>query len=156
MVSPVYPIVPYLGLYLADVVYLRDGTPDFLDKEKKVINFEKMGALADLLYELEVLQQIPYKVDAVSGFHSYEVVKLYLLLFVFVFVFVALFVIVFIAIFVCIPWYVLFGGVSFSLFVCLCVCVCVFLFLISSQYLLTIALGFLLLTLINSCQRSWM
>jgi hypothetical protein len=50
-----FPIVPYLGLYLRDLTFSRDGNPTFFDSQK--LNYDKIRMIGSLLLEISSLQQ---------------------------------------------------------------------------------------------------
>ena len=58
-VSP--PIVPYLGTYLADLVFIDDGNPDTVDG---LINFRKREMVYKVIEEIQQYQQAPYQFEA--------------------------------------------------------------------------------------------
>eukprot|EP01156_Anaeramoeba_ignava_P022120 Anaeramoba_ignava/c20235_g1_i1.p1 GENE.c20235_g1_i1~~c20235_g1_i1.p1 ORF type:complete len:856 (-),score=272.99 c20235_g1_i1:35-2602(-) len=49
--------IPYLGMYLSDIVYVSDGSPDKVDG---LINFAKRKMLYNIIMEIQKFQQIPY------------------------------------------------------------------------------------------------
>lgn len=43
------PLIPYLGVYMQDMVFIEDGNPDFLKDQPDYINFHKRRQLADII-----------------------------------------------------------------------------------------------------------
>ena len=48
-------------MYLQDLTFIDDGNNDFLDAEKKLINFDKRFRLSNVILVIIRLQQDPYK-----------------------------------------------------------------------------------------------
>ena len=63
LISP-NPCVPYIGIYLKDLVYLEDGLPNFLSvpnvEENLVINYDKRRKIALILSEIQTVQKSGY------------------------------------------------------------------------------------------------
>ncbi|GIY91658.1 ras-specific guanine nucleotide-releasing factor 1 [Caerostris extrusa] len=55
------PCIPYLGLYLTDLSFIEEGTPNFTDEG--LLNFSKMRMIAHVIREIRHFQQTPYKID---------------------------------------------------------------------------------------------
>lgn len=69
--NAVPPVVPYLGLYLTDLTFLNDGNPDFLDENKKMINFSKLTKIAGVLRNISIYQQDSYCLETVEVIQEY-------------------------------------------------------------------------------------
>ena len=54
------PAFPYVGLMLKDLTFIEDGNDNFLDKEKKIINWQKMRMISDVFSSMQTFQQHPY------------------------------------------------------------------------------------------------
>lgn len=54
------PLVPYLGVFLRDLTFIEVGNPTYLDKEKRMINYDKFRMLAAVIEDICKYQQIPY------------------------------------------------------------------------------------------------
>jgi len=52
------PCVPYLGIYLKDLVFIQDGTPDRLGPS--VVNFAKRRRIAEVITALSLFRHTPY------------------------------------------------------------------------------------------------
>eukprot|EP01114_Cavostelium_apophysatum_P003195 TRINITY_DN1296_c0_g1_i3.p1 TRINITY_DN1296_c0_g1~~TRINITY_DN1296_c0_g1_i3.p1 ORF type:complete len:979 (+),score=384.94 TRINITY_DN1296_c0_g1_i3:893-3829(+) len=57
------PIIPYLGYYLTDLLFIEDGNPDFF--EGGLINWVKRRRLATVLKEIQQYQLKPYCLEPV-------------------------------------------------------------------------------------------
>ena len=57
------PLVPYLGIYMQDMVFIEDGNPDLLQNGQ--INFQKRRLYADVMKEMQQYQQTPYNLEVV-------------------------------------------------------------------------------------------
>ncbi|XP_052831997.1 ras-specific guanine nucleotide-releasing factor 2 isoform X2 [Octopus bimaculoides] len=55
------PCIPYLGMYLTDLSFIEEGTPNFTDE--KLVNFSKMRMIAHVIREIQVFQQTPYRIE---------------------------------------------------------------------------------------------
>ncbi|XP_031426427.1 ras-specific guanine nucleotide-releasing factor 2 isoform X2 [Clupea harengus] len=55
------PCVPYLGMYLTDLAFIEEGTPNFT--EEGLVNFSKMRMISHIIREIRQFQQTPYRVD---------------------------------------------------------------------------------------------
>ncbi|XP_064474467.1 ras-specific guanine nucleotide-releasing factor 2-like isoform X2 [Ornithodoros turicata] len=55
------PCIPYLGMYLTDLSFIEEGTPNFT--EEGLLNFSKMRMIAHVIREIRHFQQTPYKIE---------------------------------------------------------------------------------------------
>eukprot|EP00004_Rigifila_ramosa_P001953 TRINITY_DN11970_c0_g1_i1.p1 TRINITY_DN11970_c0_g1~~TRINITY_DN11970_c0_g1_i1.p1 ORF type:complete len:866 (+),score=210.34 TRINITY_DN11970_c0_g1_i1:24-2600(+) len=65
------PCVPFLGVYLRDLVFIEDGNPDFLEFEnKQLINFQKCRYAYNVIAEIQQYQQTPYNIQEIEPLAS--------------------------------------------------------------------------------------
>lgn len=62
------PCLPYLGVYLTDLTFIHDGTPDNKDG---LIYFAKRAALAKVVKEIRMYQQVGYCLRGVPAIQAY-------------------------------------------------------------------------------------
>nr|prf guanine nucleotide-releasing factor [Rattus norvegicus] len=55
------PCVPYLGMYLTDLAFLEEGTPNYT--EDGLVNFSKMRMISHIIREIRQFQQTTYKIE---------------------------------------------------------------------------------------------
>nr|XP_033775754.1 ras-specific guanine nucleotide-releasing factor 1 [Geotrypetes seraphini] len=55
------PCVPYLGMYLADLAFIEEGTPNYT--EDGLVNFSKMRMISHIIREIRQFQQTSYKIE---------------------------------------------------------------------------------------------
>ncbi|XP_061732106.1 ras-specific guanine nucleotide-releasing factor 2-like isoform X3 [Nerophis ophidion] len=55
------PCVPYLGMYLTDLAFIEEGTPNFT--EDGLVNFSKMRMISHIIREIRQFQQAPYRLE---------------------------------------------------------------------------------------------
>ncbi|KAK7496823.1 hypothetical protein BaRGS_00011803, partial [Batillaria attramentaria] len=55
------PCIPYLGMYLTDLSFIEEGTPNFT--EEGLVNFSKMRMIAHVIREIRLFQQTSYKIE---------------------------------------------------------------------------------------------
>ncbi|XP_045304507.1 ras-specific guanine nucleotide-releasing factor 1 isoform X1 [Leopardus geoffroyi] len=55
------PCVPYLGMYLTDLAFIEEGTPDYT--EDGLVNFSKMRMISHIIREIRQFQQTAYKIE---------------------------------------------------------------------------------------------
>ncbi|XP_025156495.1 ras-specific guanine nucleotide-releasing factor 2 isoform X2 [Harpegnathos saltator] len=63
------PCIPYLGLYLTDLSFIEEGTPNFT--EDGLLNFSKMRMIAHVIREIRHFQQTPYKIELITKVSNY-------------------------------------------------------------------------------------
>ncbi|KAI2806402.1 Ras protein-specific guanine nucleotide-releasing factor [Blomia tropicalis] len=63
------PCIPYLGMYLTDLSFIEEGTPNFTDDG--LLNFSKMRMIAHVIREIRHFQQTPYKIELNSRVTNY-------------------------------------------------------------------------------------
>ena len=54
------PKLPYLGTFLADLTFIEEGNPDYLDDAKIIINFAKRQLLSARISDVQIYQQQKY------------------------------------------------------------------------------------------------
>ncbi|KAK0201796.1 ras guanine nucleotide exchange factor domain-containing protein [Desarmillaria ectypa] len=68
------PAVPFLGLYLTDVTFCREGNPSHrvspLNADKKLLNFNKYHKLARIVQDMQRFQS-PYNLKAIPEVQAY-------------------------------------------------------------------------------------
>jgi len=64
------PVVPYLGLYLTDLVFIEDGNPDFIPGTK-LHNFAKLNLLSAIIRDMQSYQDTPYCLETVESIRIY-------------------------------------------------------------------------------------
>jgi RasGEF domain len=57
--------VPYIGIYLKDLVFIQDGTPDRIGPN--VINFAKRRRIAEVISSLDLFRHSPYQFHQVAA-----------------------------------------------------------------------------------------
>ncbi|XP_078127455.1 ras-specific guanine nucleotide-releasing factor 2 isoform X10 [Sander vitreus] len=55
------PCVPYLGMYLTDLAFIEEGTPNFT--EEGLVNFSKMRMISHIIREIRQFQQALYRIE---------------------------------------------------------------------------------------------
>ncbi|XP_068608860.1 ras-specific guanine nucleotide-releasing factor 2 [Brachionichthys hirsutus] len=55
------PCVPYLGMYLTDLAFIEEATPNFT--EEGLVNFSKMRMISHIIREIRQFQQAPYRIE---------------------------------------------------------------------------------------------
>ncbi|CAM1331460.1 RASGRF1 (predicted) [Pycnogonum litorale] len=63
------PCIPYLGMYLTDLSFIEEGTPNC--NEEGLLNFSKMRMIAHAIREIRHFQQVAYKVEINSRVTNY-------------------------------------------------------------------------------------
>ncbi|XP_059486241.1 ras-specific guanine nucleotide-releasing factor 2-like isoform X3 [Neocloeon triangulifer] len=63
------PCIPYLGMYLTDLSFIEEGTPNFTDEG--LLNFSKMRMIAHVIREIRHFQQTPYKIELIAKVTNY-------------------------------------------------------------------------------------
>lgn len=54
------PVVPYLGLFQSDLMFLDSGNPDFLGAQGNLVNFEKHVRESCVLRTIQKFQSVEY------------------------------------------------------------------------------------------------
>ncbi|KAF9355908.1 hypothetical protein BGX26_005983, partial [Mortierella sp. AD094] len=65
------PCVPFVGMYLTDLVMIQDGNGDFLKKSNHLINFYKRVKTAEVIREIQQYQSVPYCLTSVSEIQAF-------------------------------------------------------------------------------------
>ncbi|KAG0042697.1 hypothetical protein BGZ83_000175 [Gryganskiella cystojenkinii] len=65
------PCVPFLGVYLTDLVMIQDGNQDFLKKSSHLINFYKRVKTAEVIREIQQYQSVPYCLTSVPEIQTF-------------------------------------------------------------------------------------
>jgi hypothetical protein len=63
------PTLPYLGVFLRDLLFLEDGNSDRL--ENGMVHFQKMSMVANLIAKIQQFQRHPYNLKAVEEIQAY-------------------------------------------------------------------------------------
>ncbi|KAF9358379.1 hypothetical protein BGX26_001904 [Mortierella sp. AD094] len=65
------PCVPFVGVYLTDLVMIQDGNPDFLRRTDNHINFYKRVGTAEVIREIQQYQSVPYCLTTVPEIQTF-------------------------------------------------------------------------------------
>ncbi|KAG0226666.1 hypothetical protein BGW41_004106, partial [Actinomortierella wolfii] len=65
------PCVPFVGVYLTDLVMIQDGNPDYLRQSNHHINFYKRVSTAEVIREIQQYQSVPYCLTAVPEIQAF-------------------------------------------------------------------------------------
>ncbi|KAF9364825.1 hypothetical protein BGX34_000290 [Mortierella sp. NVP85] len=65
------PCVPFVGMYLTDLVMIQDGNNDFLKKSNHLINFYKRVKTAEVIREIQQYQSVPYCLTSVPEIQAF-------------------------------------------------------------------------------------
>ncbi|XP_043932315.1 ras-specific guanine nucleotide-releasing factor 1 [Protopterus annectens] len=71
------PCVPYLGMYLTDLAFIEEGTPNYT--EDGLVNFSKMRMISHIIREIRQFQQTAYKIDHQAKVTQYLLDKSFVL-----------------------------------------------------------------------------
>ncbi|XP_044765264.1 ras-specific guanine nucleotide-releasing factor 2-like isoform X3 [Coccinella septempunctata] len=63
------PCIPYLGMYLTDLSFIEEGTPNFT--AENLLNFSKMRMIAHVIREIRHFQLTSYKIELIRKVTSY-------------------------------------------------------------------------------------
>ncbi|KAL6436741.1 hypothetical protein ACFW04_004875 [Cataglyphis niger] len=63
------PCIPYLGIYLTDLSFIEEGTPNITDDG--LLNFSKMRMISHVIREIRHFQQTPYKIELITKVTNY-------------------------------------------------------------------------------------
>ncbi len=58
------PAIPFLGVYLTDLVFIEDGIPSVV-KNSELINFTKRKMTAEVIRDIQQYQNVPYTLNPV-------------------------------------------------------------------------------------------
>ncbi|XP_043533035.1 ras-specific guanine nucleotide-releasing factor 1 isoform X2 [Chiloscyllium plagiosum] len=67
------PCVPYLGMYLTDLAFIEEGTPNYT--EDGLVNFSKMRMISHIIREIRQFQQTAYKIEQQTKVARYLLVQ---------------------------------------------------------------------------------
>ncbi|XP_048418866.2 ras-specific guanine nucleotide-releasing factor 1 isoform X3 [Stegostoma tigrinum] len=67
------PCVPYLGMYLTDLAFIEEGTPNYT--EDGLVNFSKMRMISHIIREIRQFQQTAYKIEQQTKVARYLLVR---------------------------------------------------------------------------------
>ncbi|KAF9430797.1 hypothetical protein BGZ94_003847 [Podila epigama] len=65
------PCVPFVGIYLTDLVMVEDGNPNYLKKSNHLINFYKRVKTAEVIREIQQYQSVPYCLTSVPEIQAF-------------------------------------------------------------------------------------
>ncbi|KAG9321967.1 hypothetical protein KVV02_002850 [Mortierella alpina] len=65
------PCVPFVGMYLTDLVMIQDGNGDFLKKSSHLVNFYKRVKTAEVIREIQQYQSVPYCLTSVPEIQAF-------------------------------------------------------------------------------------
>ena len=54
------PLIPYLGMYLMDLVFIEESTPDTLDES--LVNFAKLRMVSHIIRDIRTFQHSKYTI----------------------------------------------------------------------------------------------
>lgn len=65
------PCVPFVGMYLTDLVMIYDGNKDAMKQSNHLINFNKRIKTAEVIREIQQYQSVPYCLTTVPEIQQY-------------------------------------------------------------------------------------
>ncbi|KAG0338682.1 hypothetical protein BG004_007120 [Podila humilis] len=65
------PCVPFIGVYLTDLVMIEDGNSDILKRTDNHINFFKRVRVAEVIREIQQYQSVPYPLTVVPEIQAF-------------------------------------------------------------------------------------
>ena len=66
------PCIPFLGVYLTDLVFIEDGIPSVV-KTTELINFTKRKMTAEVIRDIQQYQNVPFTLNPVPELQSWIV-----------------------------------------------------------------------------------
>ncbi|RDW56663.1 hypothetical protein BP6252_14049 [Coleophoma cylindrospora] len=63
------PCIPFFGVYLTDLTFIEDGMPSF--KKSGLINFAKRAKTAEVIFDMQQYQNVPYVLQPVAELQEY-------------------------------------------------------------------------------------
>jgi son of sevenless len=64
------PCIPFLGVYLTDLVFIEDGIPSVV-KNTELINFNKRKMTAEVIRDIQQYQNVPYTLNPVPELQTW-------------------------------------------------------------------------------------
>lgn len=68
---PLQPCVPFIGVFLTQLVQIGEGNPDYLDSDKTIINLSKRRKTWEIVCEVLRFQNVPYCLVMEGSIRSY-------------------------------------------------------------------------------------
>ncbi|GMM35628.1 Ras family guanine nucleotide exchange factor [Saccharomycopsis crataegensis] len=65
------PCVPFVGVYLTDLTFIANGTPDYLNGDPNVINFYKRSKMESIISNILAFQAISYSFKRVESIQEF-------------------------------------------------------------------------------------
>jgi son of sevenless-like protein len=65
------PCIPYIGMYQTQITLVKDANPDYLDNEKKIINFSKRMVMSQIIENIYSFKKKPYQFKKINYLQKY-------------------------------------------------------------------------------------
>lgn len=69
------PLVPFMGMYLTDLIFIEDGIPSVV-KNGELINFFKRAKTAEVIKEIQQYQNVPYGLTQVHELQDWIIAQM--------------------------------------------------------------------------------